>query len=387
MKIRRYISWLMVTGTLLPVTSCSDDSSDVKGTSDSLELIAVSKPFADAKPWTRAEFLPDGYVPYNVLYPTTTPDHTTIGVFMTPERASAVGNFIYQGTDGDGINIWKSTIAVTTGTDYFMYGFMPREDAESATISPLGDTSNAYGGYDVGATINLINFNTLTPSDVCVMVGARWASESEKINGLEAPLDLGKFIYTGHDQGDNRAFVIIKHIYAGLHFMAHIDPEYHKLRKIKLTKVELEAIDVPQSVNLSITVRANNTNTDPVESIVYDDSSSPLVNSTVQLFPYTNSLTEYEVPEVAIDFLGCFAPTKARDFMFKCHYNVYDSHDNLIREDCYAENRLNSVMIPNLQTLAAGEVQSIDFLIKPTYLYVLSDPDLDNPVFELTTTP
>ena len=58
-------------------------------------------------------------------------------------------------------------------------------------------------------------------------------------------------------------------------------------------------------------------------------------------------------------------------------YDVYDRKGHLVRKDCVATNKLPSSLV--LSTLKAGERQPVALTVAPTYIYVLSDPDLDNP--------
>ena len=58
-------------------------------------------------------------------------------------------------------------------------------------------------------------------------------------------------------------------------------------------------------------------------------------------------------------------------------YDVYDRKGNLIRENSEATNKL-----PNLAAVRGQKVQ-VNLTVNPTYLYVLSDPDLDNPTITI----
>ena len=51
----------------------------------------------------------------------------------------------------------------------------------------------------------------------------------------------------------------------------------------------------------------------------------------------------------------------------------------MIREGCKATNKLDARTLRGITLVRAGEIYTIDLLIQPTYLYVLSEPDLDNP--------
>ena len=384
--IRNIRLLLSFVGILL-LAGCQNDSVEPAGgdKQSTMEMIPLSKPFLEVQRMgTRADddypHLPSGYVPFSVLYPSTLPEHKTIGVFMTPEKTSSLGNFLY---DEEGVNMWKSTVFVTEGHDYYVYGFMPREDAESASIAPLN------GGYSEGAVLSINNYKTLTPADVCVIVGVRNATAAEKISGPAAAVPLGKFYYQGKENGNNYIFVLLKHLYAGIHFETRIDPDYHKLRNIKIRRMELMAEDINEYVNLTVTLTSNEDGNDPVTSVDYALSSTT-ANDTIDLFKASDPSDEsqlLEVLETADSFLGCFVPNSCRSFVLRTTYNVYDSKGNLIREGCVAENKFTSSKIPELESIDAGNIVTLQLLIQPTYLYMLSDPDLDNPTFTLNTTP
>jgi hypothetical protein len=67
---------------------------------------------------------------------------------------------------------------------------------------------------------------------------------------------------------------------------------------------------------------------------------------------------------------ACFAPTLSDQLTLVSTYDVLDSQGNLIRKDCEATNK-----IPNLAASWGQRVQ-LNLTVTPTYLYVLSDPDL-----------
>ena len=362
-----------------------------------MELVSLTAPFLDVQKQgtTRADyenFLPKDYIPYDQLYPTTTPPNKTIGVFMTPEKESSLGDFIYQGIE-NGISIWKSTVTVTEGSQYYIYGFMPRGDADRAVIRPLGaDTSGPDKGYAKGAQLTIKNYESLTSADVCVLVGVRNATAAEKITGPQSDIKLGNFGYKGMANGENRIFVLLKHIYAGIHFRCSIDPAYHKLRCIRVTKLELIAEEISAKVDLTVKFVANDQGKDPVApgAVTYTSYTAvgePETTSTI-LFPYEGSPEEFEVPETTPEsFLGCFVPNLVSDFVLRTTYNVYDKKGNLIRKDNVIENKINTTLIPKLKEIGAGEIVSVNMHVAPDYLYQLSGTDLDNPTISLTTNP
>lgn len=385
---------------------CQSDTEDVPVDNrprTTVELLSYSSPFLEIAPWsTRAdadndgyddeENLPNGYKSYEQLHPHASTDDSTIGVFMTPEATNPAGDFIYQGLEGNPpVSIWKSTIVVEPTKNYWIYGFMPRSGAENATISPLpgADTSGEDQGYAKGAVITLNNYAALTTADVSVIVGLRLATASEKINGAASIVPLGNFSYTGQPEGENRLFVLLKHIYAGLHFATKVDPVYAALRTIRITKVELTAVNIRPTVNLRITLTANSDGTDPLTSVEYLSTSTPEEDKTIALYEKTNEPDDLgvEVPvDDYYDFLGCLVPASTNSFVLKTTYDVYDNNittehpnGNLTRKGCVAENIINPEKVEHFPNLKAGELFTVNLLIKPTFLYVMSEPDLDNP--------
>ena len=399
-----------ITLMVMMMVGCESDPIEPAGNRQrtTVELLSYSSPFFEVAPWngTRADdpdfnfptgygngtndYLPNGYKSYETLHPHATVEDSSIGVFMTPDDSNPAGDFIYQGLDDSEppVSIWKSSIVVEKDKQYYIYGFMPKSGAETATIASL----NGTGGDDFanGAVITINNYDAFTTADVSVIVGLRWASETEKINGnKEKNVPLGYFSYTGREEGENRLFVLLKHIYAGLHFATKLDPVYAGLRNIMITRVELTANNIKEKVNLVVTLTANNTGTDPLTSVTYEPATNVQSNKTIVLYEKTDAADDHgvEVPSDHFeDFLGCLVPGSTDNFVLKTYYDVYDRNvttehpnGNLIRKGCVAENKINSNLISELQGLNAGELTTINLLIQPSFLYVLSEPDLDNP--------
>ena len=312
--------------------------------------------------------LPDGYTPYSELYPMSDLSLSSIGLILTPDQTSVSSNSInFIGSK------WIGALDIHYGVNYYIYGFMPSNFAEMATVSPVsGDFAN-------GAVLTIDGLSTLTPADVCVVVGVKRLEEGE--NAQNVNIRLGEFSYQGGDS--NRIYLLLKHLYSGLHFKAHIDTEYAKLRTIKVKKMTLKVLDNVQSeINLSVTLTANSTNTDPTSSITYDEVAGTSTHPSIDL--YDNEANPFVVPiETPQEFLGCFVPGKCKKFQLYSKYDVYDRKGNLIRQNCEAVNTIDASGFYGINDLKAGDIYTIDLKIQPTYLYVLSDPDLDNPTITI----
>lgn len=365
---------------------CSTDVEETPG-QQTLELVPISSSFSEVES-TRAQdpHLPLGYVPFSELY-TTAPLHTNIGVWMTPANTATPEDFIYKSASD-----WKSTIVVPVGSTSYIYGYMPHLPTDNVTIT----SRNGSGGSDFanGAVITLTNYPTVTGDDVCAIVGLRKGASGENIDlkTLTADVLRGNFKYIAGAEGDNTIFILLKHLYAGLRFSARIDPEYHKVRDIYVTRVELEGLNMAEKGNLTVTLTANTTGADP-SAINFDASGQTIKNVTATI--YEKDLGNpadmgYPLGEtIPTDFIGCFAfGGTCTKFNLKSTYDVYDKKGNCTRKGCTAVNYIDllnlfAIYEDPATSIQPGNIYPINLRVAPTYLYVLSEPDLDNPSLTL----
>ena len=73
-------------------------------------------------------------------------------------------------------------------------------------------------------------------------------------------------------------------------------------------------------------------------------------------------------------------PTGITKLILTSTYDVYDRKGNLIRLNCKATNTMVlKDMLTDQTVTERGKRYTINMTIQPTYLYMLSEPDLDNP--------
>ncbi|MBQ9191004.1 MAG: hypothetical protein IJ142_05285 [Bacteroidaceae bacterium] len=413
----RNYSILPLLGSLLLLAACSSDPVADDRQRLPLTLVPSTSTYEDVLPEekpedmqhsetrsglaTRADYehLPAGYMPYAVQY-ATAPKNSTIGIWMTPDNTTSTGNLIYKsGSD------WKSTVEVEGDKTYYIYGFMPRTGTETASISSLNGTGSA--DYANGAVITLADYPTVTANDLCAIVGLRkGATASEDITALTADVPLGSFSFAA-TAGDNTAFLLLKHLLTGLRFSMKIGTGYHGLRDINVTKVELQGLSCPTTGKLTVRLTANATGTDPLPSGSIDDPTSAIYFDTDGKDTGDIWATLYEADPgdptdlglrldetTPTDYLGCFASPLCTKFNLRTTYDVYDKvataahpEGNLVRKGCVAVNTIDfkSLFSPyESLVIRSGERYTVNLTVEPTYLYVLSDPDLDNPTIILT---
>ena len=350
--------------------SCSDNSETTERPMRELHVVLGSQQYEDVTPSTRTT-LPDGYEEY--IYATALSPITQIQGYMTSasaaQRDEAYVPCLFSlsaSEDVTPVYTWSSRVALDDGTYYF-YGFMPREDVTSSvSIAPY------QGDYALGAVLTFTDLDVMTAKDINIIVGVQGYQSS-------LPSDMssrvGKFDYDPSTEGD-KLYLLTEHLYAGLEFQMKVNPVYDELRTICLKSITLQSDkadsgeDPLKTVTATVTVQANATSptvefssfkrgTDGKVATIYDGEK--------------NLTTEYQ------SFLACMCPGSNLNYVLETTYDVYDKKGNLVREDQTARNAIKLD-----HTIGAGTKRLVRIEVNPTYLYVLSDPDLDNPTFRVT---
>lgn len=336
---------------------------------------------------TRNNWAPDGYVEK-----ADADVKSAIGAFFTKDASGGDPAVCDQHRFWYSSDKWHIDTEIATAATYNLYGYLPY-NAATATIAPNGTYAN-------GAVLTLNGLSGIMTKDVCVLVGAREGTNAttpatrligeDNVGVLAGMFDCD--IKAGADP--NYLFLLFDHIYAQLLFKFTINEKYHSLRTIKIKRLELMAYSdytyssnkkMKKAQSLTVTLQANTTGASPIESVsnltadntsgsmdpvlLFNDENAPLVLSPSEWKEYPTY-----VPEVPSFFL------------LKTTYDVYDKNTtedhpegNLIRKNCVAENKINPRALFNQEKLERGKLYTINLTVNPTYLYVLSEPDLDNP--------
>lgn len=306
----------------------------------------------------------------------------SINVFFTKNAEDYLeGTFFYRQSD----ETWQLTMEVDPG-DYYLYGFIPKEDATSATITRNGDS------YSDGAVLTINGLQTVTPSDVCVLIGAKEGSAFNNDATIDGENTLrlrpGAFATKINSTSENNyIFLLFDHLYASLRFRFKVDATYAALRTIRLKKLELISYsndsggEVYAKFDVRITLNKTDDGSSPIADIVYTPDVSSTSVPPVPIFEGEVTLRT----DAETSFMGCFVPGDNTYFKLRSTYDVYDTNTNdpkgnLIRKDCQAENTIDlRKWFGNVLTTTRGRSYALTMTVMPTYLYMLSEPDLDNP--------
>jgi hypothetical protein len=359
---------VLLLGLLL--TACNADSSDDQPQGRSFHLIAVSQHQSDINIQTKRAAIeitdPNDatvIVSYD-NYVSETSIHTYI---TTSNRLDFYGDFEYDGSN------WSTKVPLDNDT-YYIFGFMPSNLKNTATIEPRNSS------YTNGAVITIGNVPALMTEPLCAIVGVKRAENGTTPMSSTTDMKRGVYSYeVTQSDADNYVYMLLDHLYSCVRFTMSVDAEYYALRRIHLK--EFNITPKAGTINVRATLTAGSFNTLTIGYTKTSDYSGEGVNlwevvKDIEL----NENTTTPGPNKLYEITGCkdlyIAPSDGNtEFTIHCKYDVYDRKGNLIRQNCEASNTLSL----GGTGWKAGERYTVPLVVMPTYLYVLSEPDLDNP--------
>ena len=402
----RHLAALRVYGLLLAVanyslftinysllTSCSSDEATapaakkstpvqlagyVTSYEEAQETDKASRAYGVTRTWTP----PTGYSILDDL------SDKSISVYFTQNPAAADMEEDFFFMRGDKWNLSKDIASAGT---YYLYGYIPYDESIRASVAPLPEST-----FDAGAKLTLENLPTITTNDICVIVGAKNGTNADNDNGLTT----GQFAFEakatgGNDKGSNFVFLLFDHLYSCINVRFCVDEDYDKLRTIKLKKLELQAMVLNEATGVKTPLKRKTKAMITLRKT--EDGSSPLMYNGAEQIVFTPDETSRNADEPLFysedgqaltvnfsDFTGCFMSQGISELSLRSTYDVYDKKGNKIREGCTALNKIDiQHLFSPVRTASRGMKYTVKMIVNPTYLYVLSEPDLDNPTITL----
>lgn len=362
---------------LLVLTGCSEDSEDSKA-GVTVELVGFVADYQEVNEAQKANEVTRAWTPYEGYSVDPALADNSITVFFTQKENVPTGGYEeeYFFKSGDKWRVSKTDLAADT---YFLYGYMPHDPSITPTVEVLGEGKT----FEDGAVLTLTNMPTVTAEDLCVMVGAKNGTDDSHDNGLRP----GDFTYVAQltqaagetPKGNNYVFLLFDHIYSAISYNMRVKIEYNNLRTIKLKGLSLQtftgAMDpTKKKTNAVIKLKKTEEGGDPITSIVFEGNGTQVgAGGFYQNADGEELNTDYKT------FQGNFMPQGVTKLVLTSKYDVYDKQGNLIRQDCEATNTLDIKELFRDDSAKRGRRYTLNLTIQPTYLYVLSEPDLDNP--------
>ena len=366
----------IIIAVSLMVTGCSDSADEHSDNEKSRQEheLRLTMGMPQLQNATRAAGdLPDGFSAYT--YNAKAPIDQIVG-FMIPIGDNLSPSFDKQVTcqfiyEEGSHDVWRTKAYLADG-NYYFYGYMPNVSASSVSVtSPTSSEGNAV--------ITLTGLNAVMPDDISVIEGVKPYSELPDMTH-----GIGTFDYNAGDHSPDNFYVLASHIYAGLEINMKLDATYANLRKIKLRSITLTPYvannQVANKINATITItHRGESDLETALNVSFTEYAG--TTSTASTPAVLHGVEGEELTTDDKPFLACLCPNlpSTTKYVMETHYDVYDKDDNLIRENQSAQNTLTT-----LPQLTRGTKHVVNITVNPTYLYVLSDPDLDNPTFKIS---
>ena len=286
----------------------------------------------------------------------------------------ATGTYIYSTSTSE----WTSSspVIIPETEQYYLYGVYSKT-AVTCTIAPSTD-------YATGALLTISGIKPVVAGDdePLVVVGVQGVPNAS----TEWAVSEGSFAYTGVKKSNqDNVHLLLDHLYASFSFSFDIDSKYALLRTIKLKKLEIKtAATICDNVKLTVTLAGNSTATSPITSVTAERVGSGTETRTLELYNNTDgkditTLTTTEMNGLCFAVFDELGDDKFSSFTLRSTYDVYDKEGNLIGERT-ADNALDVyALYGSTAKPAHGIRKPVKLMVNPTYLYILSDPDLDNP--------
>ena len=344
---KRYTGWLLSSMLMLLMVllaACSEESSNTDEPQGSpLQLSSVTR--------TSSSFTPDDISKIRMYVMTKTGQYST-------------GTF--SGTT------WTNTgVTVKEHEQYYMYGFMPEMEGYGSSIS--ASSTDLNGDYSKGADLTLTGLPIFTSRDICAIVGVgRVSASNDNTEALE-----GNYGYLSGLKAENYVNLLMDHLYCKLKVNINVDDDYSLLRDIKLKNVKLTCT---YGTDVSVTLKHRTGYGLQDNSTVYAPTSSgnqehvlwTSASNDGTLIPSKTDangpllLSSVNCPPVVLDAAGTY-------MKITCDYDVYDKKGNKLRTCTGVDNKLK------VMSISHGMEYTVNLTVAPTYLYVLSDDDLNNP--------
>ena len=363
----RWLWSCLVAGGLVLLSGCSGSSEDDQQQFDILQLRAVTR--------TEGAFkIPNEETPASnirLFLATLAPTNED------PNHYSMVeGTCSYS-------DQWSSSssLKVKEETPYYLYGYMPSSISASQSAAEGDD-------YSKGINLTLSNLPAITSDDICVLVGV----QRVETKSAELPtVTEGQYGFRTGIKGKNYLNLLMAHLYTRVKVSFKIDPDYAELRSIHLKKVTLTS-KYTDGESVTVNLRSGQ----GIGSLTFPSGSETeehtvtLLNTSDAEKVLDKALADSENPTLTLDLPAYCRPVAGDTYnlTLTTTYDVYDTKGSKLGEKT-SENEIktertsvNKIQL-NRADVGPGKEKVLVLTVMPTYLYVLSDNDADNPTIKL----
>ena len=288
----------------------------------------------------------------------------SVRAYLTDATSVVEANGLFQYTGA----VWNSNLSVKEERQYYLYGYMP---------STLGGTfaPPASGKYSDGVDLTFSSLPDIAADDRCVVVGVQRVDNES----ATAEVTEGHYGYLSGIVGKNYVNLLMGHLYSSLQLAFRLDEQYAKLRSIRLKEVKLNS--TYGNVSTTLNIRSGYGVGSPTFTKLNTaaNRSVPFLSTTESPKVLTK---EHVINALTLDRLVYCAPSifdaNGTYVSITTKYDVLDKQGINLGE----RTSTNKLRI-TASSLIPGQKKLVTITVRPSYLYVLSDFDLDNPVLTI----
>ena len=329
----RHIGWLMGSMLMLLVTACSSDSADDTQQEEwediRLELRGVTRVGESSGNMGDIRVF---------LYSAT--EGTTEGIFKYRNET--------------GTHYWTAqNLKVKPGTrNFWLYGYMPA--VESITGQILGERR-----------LKLSGIQPISPEDICIVTGVKVYESS--VLPLRGTFE---FEYKNSDYNDVTVLnLLLEHMLGHVDFKFKIGTRYSQLRKIKVKSLTIKTTS-KSSISATINLPTN------IEDVVTITYSATGTDTNYETTLWANTADPIELTTSGVNVGSginvAVGTGLSENFVLESEYDVYDLKGKLLSTRTASNNLSGALPV-------MGQKKEVVLTVEPTYLYQLSDDDLNNP--------
>ena len=309
----------------------------------------------------------------------------TLGLYLTPSRATTLYQFNYSAADP----VWDGNANVDAGVKYEIFGYMPVKQGITASVSGYRANDAAFTSTTTNPVLTLSNMDPILTDELAVVTGVRIinAADDDAAADAASEPDAGCFYYQGQ-ASNNYVCLLMERIVTcyeiriaiSTNTVATDDSRYDAMNYAGIRSVHIKRMELTTSarkkMSATITFNDNPAGVTPaISNVVWNVESG--TSDPVAIFDSQTAGAEKVLTTAWQDIAFYSMPASLATVILTTYYDVYDHNGNLVRENCTSENDLTNLL--SSITPAVGTKYTIDLVVKPTYLYQLSGGDIDNP--------
>lgn len=281
-------------------------------------------------------------------------------------------SFTYTGS------AWRSSLEVEKNYSYNVYAHSP---LPGATIDTLVYSS------ETNVTLEFSGLNVITDTDPLISTEAAGSTEGTEPTFTEHNFQIGNISAVSGENGATKVFLKMDHLYAKATLSFSIDSAYNDLRTIRIKSVDVITQNNGKVMGNHVISFTGNLLTLASSGSGYSYGGSPIPIDIMNGRTASDNLFDKDNQGNDLEYVTL---TKAKkEFGWFCFlsdikpvcnmtvtYDVLDKKGNKLS----TRTATNKNILGKVSSAARGYNYKIAIIVKPTYLYQLSDDDVE---FEL----